>query len=162
MTTPTPEQYLAQTEADDEDVDEEPRQNPDPLESIADSLRRVTALLERRDAEDVADDQLQTEYDKLDQAYGELEGRADAKQALIDQVLEICKPSTSKLADRVRAVVNEADSPSSATPEEPDHPAHDAPVEEWREFARGRGYTGDDIDRANRSQLGAGEEAAAS
>lgn len=32
-------------------------------------------------------------------------------------------------------------------------PDHDAAVEQWREFARGLGYQGPDIDKANRSQI---------
>lgn len=32
-------------------------------------------------------------------------------------------------------------------------PAHDAPVEEWRSYARRLGYTGPDVDAMNRSQI---------
>lgn len=32
-------------------------------------------------------------------------------------------------------------------------PAHNAPVEEWREYARSLGYAGPDIDKANRSMI---------
>lgn len=41
--------------------------------------------------------------------------------------------------------------PETAT--EPQQPAHDAPVEEWRAYARSKGFAGPDIDKANRSQI---------
>lgn len=41
--------------------------------------------------------------------------------------------------------------PETATT--PQQPAHNAPVEEWREYARALGYAGPEIDKANRSMI---------
>lgn len=46
----------------------------------------------------------------------------------------------------------EVDSPSDAL-NQTEQPEHNAPVEEWREYARAQGLAGPNIDRANRSQI---------
>ena len=103
--------------------------------------------------------------DELDR----VEALHDAKQALLDEVLKICKPSVSKLANQIRALLEpmpviEPEAPKAEEQPEPaaaqngvayaaGPPAHDAPVEEWRAHARALGYNGPDVDKANRSQI---------
>lgn len=129
MTTiPTPAEFLAQPYDPDEDA--EPSVLADfnltPLESIASSLGELVDMLRRYDQGSSAEAQAYADYDKLEAQLGDVEAERDANQALIDEVLAICKPSTSKLANAIRAVLQPA-APEAEQPAAP--PAEDAPVE---------------------------------
>lgn len=147
--TPTPEEFLAQIGPDEDD------EILDPLTSIAGSLHKLVTLIEKHETEEREEDHQRELVDQLDRELGE-------KQALIDHVLEICKPSTSKLANSIRAVL-QPPTPDEETPAaEPSvegpasqmiQPVHDADVEEWRNYARSLGHAGPDVDKANRSQI---------
>lgn len=166
MTTLTPEQFLAQRDPEEPD---EPETSSgftapigDPLESIAHSLHRLTEIFVRRDHEDLADDEHKQALDQLDREYAELQAEVEAKQQLIDDTLKICKKSTSKLADSIRALLEAPAAPPSSEPgrasgnEADVPPDNDADVEEWREYARSCGVLPDEpdaIDSMNRSQI---------
>ena len=172
--TPTPAEFLTQTEPDeDEEAETYVSDTSDPLTSIAASLGMIAAAVHRHGAAEQADTENRELYIALDQAHADLEAKYEAVNALVDDVLEVCKPSVSKLAIQVRETVakwrtGQAEPEPvvglslAGLPEQPplEHnndrdapPAQDAPVEEWREFARSRGYAGPDIDQANRSQI---------
>jgi len=146
MTTPTPEAFMAQRDPEELGEDQESVAELDPLTSIAKSLQQLVAATVQGD--DLVEAQAHDDLAELQREYDEIEALHDAKQALIEQVLAICKPSVSKLANQVRAVL---EPPVEATPDA--QPAADAEVEEWRAYARDLGYTGPDIDKANRSQI---------
>lgn len=179
---PTPEEFLHldQPEDDSEDYTPAPGVGSDPLASIATSLEALTGLVSRLDREAAETDQLRAELTEARLHAEEFEAHLAAAQEQLDQVLEICGKSTSKLANSIRAVLTPDPSPapdgqaseavddaapepgSSAQDVRPSagevsdpvvlvQPAHDAGVEEWREYARGLGYT--DVDNANRSQI---------
>ena len=174
MTAPTPEEFLAQTGSDEDDYDESPEvvalpgrvlspQN-DPLASIAESLASLLAIVVKNDAAEETDDRLNQELAELEDAYRLLEEQKEEAWALIAQVLEVCKPSVSQLANKVRAVLEQpVEPPEPAAQPEPlnpddlsEHPAHEAPVEEWRAYAKSKGYLssgGVAVDDANRSQI---------
>lgn len=159
--TITLEQFLAAA-----DVHEEAELTalPDPLASIAESLRYFVDLQKQHEKADSAEQQVRNDLAELEEGYRRLEGQLDAIRAII-------KPSTSKLANAIRDVLDgptaeeptAVDGPLEVVPEEetlPDEPApyynapaDDAPVETWREYARGRGFQGPDVDTANRSQI---------
>lgn len=98
-------------------------------------------------------------YDELEVEVRQVEELASRRQQVIDDILAAVKPSTSKLADKVRAIAEEAfqaatdpGPPAEPAPDAP--PADDAPVDEWRAYARSRTdveVTG--VDTANRSQI---------
>lgn len=115
---PTPEQFLAAPSApEDDELDGFAAPHTDNtahLASIADSLRRLIGIVEEHAAEEKANSQAEARYDELDKAYAELEADRDDKQALLDRVLAICKPSVSKLANEIRAALM-----PPAEPEEP-------------------------------------------
>jgi hypothetical protein len=162
MTTPTPEQFLAAPP--DPDEDEEPAAPVEPLESIAGSLRYLVDRYDAEHAEEKLSDTLREEYDDLDSKYA-------AAFEVIEQIEATVKPSTSKLANSVRAVIGRwknpkvepvntqrAVEPVDEEPETPPviatlEPEPDADVEAWRAYARGRGYQDADVDRMNRSQI---------
>lgn len=145
MSTITPEQFMTQTTEPDEDVFE-PDTVPsvDPLESIAESLRVVA-------------DSLTGQHDEALQAAREQYDDSEAKYAdlyrLLADVEKLVAPSTSKLANGVREAIarwrNPVVEPEAVEPD-PNLPAHDAPVEEWRLFARAHGHT---VGEMNRSQI---------
>lgn len=182
-TTPTPEEFLALTDPED-DTDEVTPTGvrswpppgfdrafvlpPDPLQSIAESLRILAAAVEKHDADEAADDAQRERYDRLDQEYADLEDKHRSLYELLADVEKIVKPSTSKLANSVReainrwrnpevpVVVDEAVEPPAAVPEKIwETPAHDADVEEWRAYARSCGYVDEvtDLNQMNRSQI---------
>lgn len=143
---PTTEEFLSQVGTDDE---EEETYAPDPMDSIAESLRRLVTVAEGQGTEEAASEQLREDLD-------DLESRYVAMDELVEGIVAIVKPSTSKLANSVREAVDRW----RGVPVEPEpaemgaqRPTNDAPVEEWREFARSRGYQGPDVDKANRSQI---------
>lgn len=134
MTTPTPEQFMAQTEPDETD-------DLDPLVAIATHLQAIAANFtgNTREAE-------------LQQTIDDLEVQVASVNEVLDQVLDACGKSKGQLAVRVREVIlGPGEQPASpddgATP-----PANDADVEEWRAYARGLGLV-DGLDQANRSQI---------
>lgn len=149
--TPTVEEFLTRPEPDEPEaveIDVATLLGVDPLISIAESLRAITSIVVRRDRQEAAEDETQQALDQLDREYAEIEKLHDVKQQLIEDTLKICSKSTSKLADSIRALL-EAPVAAPTT----DHPAHDADVEEWRAYARSRGYQGPDVDTANRSSI---------
>lgn len=176
-TTPTVEQFLTQPDdhgpeepgaaesaAASQPVPEDGFSAPigDPLESIAHSLHRLTELVVRRDAEQ--EPMVSAEaYDGLSQEHADLEDKHRALFELLADVEKIVSKSTSKLADSVREAIatwrNPEPAPSeNATEMGLEQPAHDAPVEEWRAYARhlGHGRTGaafNELDQMNRSQI---------
>lgn len=165
MTAPTPEAFLAQPPDPDEDLDVDidididididvtPGAHPllRPLQDIAEQLEWIA----RGPAE------AEKASDRLNEAYADLEASHAQLFGLVADIEKIVKKSTSKLADQVRAAIDgwkapavEETVPASNAAEMGHHPpAHDADVEEWRGYARSLGYTGADIDTANRSQI---------
>ena len=181
-TYPTPAEFLALTEPDEPDEAETyVSDTSDPLTSIAASLGMIAAAVHRHGAAEQADTENRELYIALDQAHADLEAKYEDLCFLVEDVLAVCKPSVSKLAIQVRETVARWRAPQTSGAEPvvgaaaesvervdgvaPDEssapepvasrfpPAHDAPVEEWREFARSRGYAGPDVDKANRSQI---------
>lgn len=146
MTVPTPEEFLAQrTDPDEDDCPDDLA--GDPLVSIARSLEAIALAVASRQEGSSELASLRSEYDEVERLH-------DAKQALIEQVLAICKPSTSKLANNIRAAIEPPVAvPPSGAESPPGPPVRDADVEEWRGYARSLGYNGPDIDTANRSQI---------
>lgn len=55
-------------------------------------------------------------YDELDAEYRELEAEAGRRAQVIDDIIAAVKPSTSKLADKVRAIVDESIVAHAGTP----------------------------------------------
>lgn len=122
---PTPEQFLSFPSDPDEDVDD--------LDPIADLERRV-ATLEALAADSVPG----TLYDqaiadgnadhgdaiRVEAELTRLQERVMDKQALIDEVLAAVKPSTSKLANKIREILApQTPSPApDASPSEPPAP----------------------------------------
>lgn len=172
--TPTPEQFLSAPDPDEPDADdlEVQPEHVDPLTSIAASLRTLVQHLDPTDL--VGPAETETADDRLNQAYDDLEAKHAELYALVVEVETIIKPSTSKLANSVRAAIDTwrgvpASEPEPAPPADPAPspaevpavppatepllPAPDAGLEEWRAYARSCGYNGPDVDRANRSQL---------
>lgn len=196
MTAPTPEAFLAEPSTDEDDYEETPTIDgndvlagpltlsggftvgldsmhvlpPDPLESMAASLRQIVDVMTGGGgpAQLISD---------LEKEVSEIEALHDAKQQLIEDVLTICKPSTSKLANSIRAVLEPVVAPpgvegvgsepdtsrADATAEDyarataeatgiPRWPAHDADVEEWRSYARDL-LPDHDVSTMNRSQI---------
>jgi hypothetical protein len=151
----------------------QPNPHHDPLQSIAESLRTIAASYA-----DVSFEADHTEADRYEQQIADLEVEYRHMATQIEQVLALCKPSTSKLANNIRKVLNppapepkaesvaeekdrllrEAASESPDLPEtEPDsetpQPADDATVEEWRQFAQDMAGDAHDWDKFNRSQI---------
>lgn len=128
ITTPSPEEFLAQASTDEDDQVEE-LGSSDPLESIAASLRRIADWGDKQEAAEQAEKQADKYLEDLEREYREIEALHDAKQALLDEVLAICKPSTSKLANAIRAVVEPGVAPPAEEdtgPVEPDAAEGDA------------------------------------
>lgn len=164
MTTAlSPEEFMAlPAQPDEEDVEPETTLTagvaPDPLESIASSLGLLAAIARKHDLADEREEALDRWTEERERENRELEALHDAKQGLIEQVLALIKPSTSKLANSIRAVLEPVVTPPEPAPaEEPQPSSHplenDASVEEWRAYARSQGYQGPDVDTANRSQI---------
>lgn len=174
--TPTPEAFLA-LPSDPEDDDTEHTElvaesiPQDPLESIASSLGLIAAKFGHTAAQDgMAEEpcaahasalhEAQDLIDELRRANADRAAKHQAVEELIDQVLEVVKPSVSKLANEVRATIEGYRNPP-AQPEDDNEPgavqpADDADVEAWREFARTLGVVPDEpnvIDSMNRSQI---------
>lgn len=170
---PTPQEFLERPEpADDGDL-------IDPLVSIAASLAQLVdamsgpaGVLYPLPGDAAAGEEL---AQNLRETAADLEDKLQAAAATLAQIEAVVKPSTSKLANAVRAELarwrGEAPEPGAAAepePEEPvedqvgyvgpvasvpEQPAPDAPVEEWRAYVRARGYTSPHIDLLNRSQI---------
>lgn len=170
---PTPQEFLERPEpADDGDL-------IDPLVSIAASLAQlIDAMLYPLPGDAAAEEEL---AQNLRETAADLEDKLQAAVATLAQIEAVVKPSTSKLANAVRAELARwrGEAPSEfydrleaaaaePEPEEPvedqvgyvgpvasvpEQPAPDAPVEEWRAYVRARGYTSPHIDLLNRSQI---------
>lgn len=185
-TTPTVEEFLTSSQPDEPEEVEHPT---DPLESIAHSMRILTEVVVRRDAEDEEQDSQSALVNELDRELQGVRAELAASQALVEEVLAICKPSTSKLANSIRAAIAEHEAvdeepegevayvcphcgtgwgevvdpctecgkaASGTTPERPEQPAHDAPVEEWRDYVRAvrpAEFRPTTLDTMNRSQI---------
>ncbi len=159
--TPTVEDFLSQIDLPE--PEEDFPDTLDPLESIADSLRQlVGATVEHADEEKYSA--------ALREELNDLEATYDVMRELLEEIESIVKPSTSKLANTVREAINRWRAPEVPTAVEPEvgmreamtaahgdpdePPARDADVEQWREYARGRGVTDDhELDQLNRSQI---------
>lgn len=114
-TTPSPEAFLAQPyDPDEEDAEPVDHAAAAPsLALISDALQAVVRLLERQESA-VGHALLDERNDLVSQLDATL-AQAAAQQAQIDEVLALCKPSTSKLANSIRAVL---DPPEVAVVEE--------------------------------------------
>ena len=174
MSIITIEQFMSEPSAPDEE-DLEPEAPVDPLTSIAHSLKQLVVVLAQGvPSAAAAEDEPLTA--SQEEKYIARARELEAKQALIEQVLAVVKPSVSKLADQVRevlgagvVVVVEEPAPSElqVAPElgvVPDTheigatvgvPTDDATVEEWRAFARTMtgAPEGTVVDQMNRSQI---------
>ena len=156
--TPTVEQFLAEQSTEDDDFLEEALS--DPLASIADSLRQLTEIVVRRDGVDAAEEAQDQEAEQLRQGLADLEDKHRSLFELLAEVEKIVKPSTSKVSLEVKAAIEAWKNPAVENASESGlkQPAHDAPVEEWRTYARllGHGRTGpafNELEAMNRSQI---------
>lgn len=101
---------------------------PDPLTSIAHSLDRMLAIVEHHELEE-------TEAGRLREAHDDLDAKYDALVQLVLEIEEIVKPSTSKLANSVRAALGRWSGATGTAPIEepaevpPGDPAADPVVE---------------------------------
>jgi hypothetical protein len=135
---PSPEAFLSAPPDPDEDAEPdiptftvEEVFTPDPLQSIAESLKVIagTAEADREVEEQTAEFMARTHT---------AEREAVRLREQLEHIAAIIKPSTSKLAKQIRAVL---DAPTE-DPEPDAHaggtgqPADDASVEAWRQFAR--------------------------
>jgi len=175
----TPEQFMTQTEADEP---EDTEAYFEPLASIAASLERLARAAENghtagADATD-PHKECNEVYAALHEAFDDLEDKHKALFGLLAQIEKIIKPSSSKLALSVAEAITRWRSPEVPVFTEVDRPAEtptdtdrflageslnpsgaplpDAPVEEWRAYAREfvqPGHTGPDVDAMNRSQI---------
>lgn len=132
--TLTPAEFLAQPSDPEEDL--EPEQPTSSLESIAESLRTLAGYFARQEVDEDRNCAHAHAYADIEQENARLESLHDQKQALIDEVLALCKPSTSKLANAIRAVLEPVVVPEKAkfagfiTDEQPEQPAEGvAPVD---------------------------------
>lgn len=192
--TLTPEQFMTYAEPDEDEVafwkDHETAVaalavpvtaavlSPSPgdrvLISMADSLRVLAKSFGAIDhlVNEAAD--LRREVAEAHEAAIWNSEQKDRLQALVDQVLEVVKPSTSKLANAVRStisahyldrgpeqavllnakpVVDVVEEPvAEPAPVSLPEPA-DWTVAEWRAYARSLGHDGPEIDKANKSQI---------
>lgn len=207
----TPELFLSLPHHPEDDLeDTEPVFYADPLQEVASALTRmadsiavaVRAGIGEEDetyAVDPAGEaalreritELEAELSELDDILTARTDRLTALGAQLDEIRAAVKPSVSKLANAVRAVLDggepaEPETKAPAAVEQPQEPvaqptgaptpdeaqqpnsdiqmapaasapaatpAPDAPVEDWRAFARSLGYQGSDVDAANRSQI---------
>lgn len=106
---PTPEQFLSFPSDPDEDIDD--------LDPIADLERRVAAL-EARTLPELPD----MSTPEAEDVRVELARKVTNLQALIDEVLAAVKPSTSKLANKVREILQPTQTPSPAPDASPSEP----------------------------------------
>jgi hypothetical protein len=116
MTTqpPTPAEFLAMTDPDE--PDEDVLVLVDPLTSIAHSLRSIADYFGR-------DARAENTALSVSAAYDELGVEVDKRQQVIDDVLEVCAKSKGQLAEKVRAVVDQAfAAPDVPEPHEPEVP----------------------------------------
>ena len=162
--TPTAEAFLSTPYPDEPDEEVLESLPSDPLESIAASLELLASIIVRRDNEDREDDETRQALDQADAEHAELLRENERLRQLIADTLKICKPSTSKLANNIRALLEVDTVTAPAEPEGGDEdelvqPAHDASVEEWRDFARAFAERGgfevneEVLGSANRSQI---------
>jgi hypothetical protein len=169
MNAPTPEQFLAQPSDPDED-DNEP---VSPLESIATSLASLVDVLQGRDPGTTETDELRQALDQADAEHADLLVRNGVLAGRLEEIRAVVKPSTSKLAIAVRAVLDADDTVEAIDAPEPEpeptetvhlvngdvvevplpmeQPTDDASVEVWRKFGESRGL--DLVDNLNRSQI---------
>jgi hypothetical protein len=113
---PTPAEFLASTDPDE--PDEDVFVLVDPLTSIAQSLRTIAAFY--------AADGVELQTAEFVDPSAELNAEIDKRQQVIDDVLEVCAKSKGQLAEKVRAVVDQAfavpDVPEVEQPEDPEAP----------------------------------------
>ena len=157
MSTPTPEQFLAQTDPEDLEEDAGP---VDPLTSIAGSLQQLVAYMSGDLAEAATDVQLSAKEELAD-----LEDKHRALYDLLAQVEKIVAPSTSKLANSVREAIAAWRNPEAPAPAEAPAPVPvenaaemglampgpDADVETWARYAESLGH--EVPGHMNRSQI---------
>jgi hypothetical protein len=159
MTTITPEQFMTMAEPDEDAFDPyagreafiaqaEVQMAPAVPDEVQHALRFI---LDRIKQQDVDTEALQTQREQL----LDLEAKHAELYALLEEIEAIIKPSTSKLANSVRDAIKAWRDPEvptvtvsgtllSGSPivvgdfsswNPGSHPAHDAPVEAWREYA---------------------------
>lgn len=140
----------------------------DPLESIAASLGLIAASVVRQGNEEREQSEQAELFDETRAERDDWEDKHRAAVDLIHEIETIVKPSTSKVSLEVKAaverwsnpvvetvahaaenVVNSVDFNGNALVQ----PAHDAPVQEWRDYAYNAGLSAPDVDSANRSQI---------
>jgi len=161
MSNPTPEEFMAQRDTEELGEDQEGVAELDPLTSIAKSLQQLVAATAQSTGGCTDCERLRAESIEMEEAWERATERAVLAESRLDRIAGVVKPSVSKLANQVREVL---DPPGAVEAAEPDgeppveakldaQPADDAEVEEWRAYARSRGYAGPDVDKANRSQI---------
>ena len=174
----TPEQFMTQP-ADLDDLDGADSASADggadPLTSIAESLRalvQVAAAYAVPDGVEGAPSEADELRQALDQADAEHAALLARHTDLVEQVRALVKPSTSKLANSIRAALDPGtpstpaegsapgDDGSDDGPEPADEgdvqtppPAPDADVAQWRSYAYGLGHDFDVVGGLNRSQI---------
>ncbi|WP_134740011.1 hypothetical protein [Nocardioides sp. 503] len=120
--TPTPEQFLAMREPDEDEtengmapweqqiLDEVNAERADPLESIAASLRQLVGALQEDKDEEQAPDWLRESLD-------DLQAKHEVLVQLVEEIEAIVKPSTSKLANTVRQTIGRWRAPEASAGE---------------------------------------------
>jgi hypothetical protein len=140
--------------------------DPNPLDSIAQSLRQLVQIHSGNAAAEAENDGITAVVMAARAAYDDLEAKYGSLYELLKEIETTIKPSTSKLANQVRDAIGrwrDPEVPAEVGPDAhaaeagvaPEHPSHDAPVEEWRDFAKTMAppYKWADIDTMNRSQI---------
>lgn len=176
---PTAEQFLTSYQpAEDDETVLGALDAHDPLASMAESLHTIAAALAGgtpvlgelveagpTSGSSALDDivrELKEQHQALTEEHADLEDQHRALYALLADVEKVVAPSTSKLANAVRAAITAWRNPE--VPAEPagpvdeageplEHPAHDAPLEEWQAYALACGATEADLAGANRSRI---------
>jgi hypothetical protein len=153
MNSISPEAFMAAPPEPDEDEAVEPGlPAPTMAPAVPDEVRHALSfILDRIKQQDIDAESLLTARE----AWSDLEDKYAALYALLEEIEGLIKPSTSKLANTVRDAIErwrKPEVPVEPTTPEPDHPSHDAPVEEWREYAS-TVNSSIDFSTMNRSQI---------
>jgi hypothetical protein len=125
---------------------------PDPLVSIAESLRTIAGRVDEHAEEE-------SQADRFEQEIADLEASYCLVNEQLEQIAAIIKPSQSKLAKQIREVLEPSTVPADTPAEEPDvepiryRPEDDEPVEVWRDFAQIMAGDAHDWSELNRSQI---------
>lgn len=102
---PSPAEFLALPSIEEDDLEPEVPPASNALDSIAASLRALVAVAQGQEQAGSAENELRGEVLGLQADRERLIAKLAETRGLVDKVLAICKPSTSKLANSVREAV---------------------------------------------------------